>query len=163
MALSPEAEQATPETTDEPAGGESVPTVDPRAPRFGQAITALGLGSAVAFDLPVVLYATAAVLVVPVASGWRIDPYAVLWRTAVLPVLGRPEEREPAAPHRFARVLGAIGAGLASALALAGAPTAAYAVAGGVALLAALAASTGTCLGCRMYRQVSFFRRLNLV
>lgn len=143
------------------ADGE--PLVDPRAPRFGQTITALGLGGAIALDLPLLLYATTAVLLVAVLSGWRIDLYAVLWRTVMIPILGRPREREPAAPHRFARVLGAIGSGLASGLVLAGVPLAGYVVAGAVALLAALAASTGICLGCRMYRQVAFFRRLNVV
>lgn len=150
-------------STGDEVDADGEPLVDPRAPRFGQTITALGLGGAITLDLPLLLYATAAVLLGAVLSGWRIDLYAVLWRTVMIPILGRPQEREPAAPHRFARVLGAIGGGLASVLVLIGVPLAGYVVAGAVALLAALAASTGICLGCRMYRQVAFFRRLNVV
>lgn len=137
--------------------------VDPRAPRFGQTLTALGLGGAVVFDTPILLYAVAVVLVAAVASGWRLDLYAAVWRTLVVRALGSPTEREAAAPHRFARVLGAIGATLASVLVVAGFVTPGYAVAAAVAGLAALAASTGLCVGCRMYRQVALFRRLHIV
>lgn len=158
------------ETTTHSARREAAPDeagdvtlIDPRAPRFGQTLTTLGLGGAIVLDFPPLLYATAVVLVAAVASGWRLDLYATLWRHVVLPIVGRPAEREPAAPHRFARVLGAIGATLASVLVLAGIPLAGYAVAGAVALLAGLAASTGICVGCKLYRQVALFRRLNIV
>lgn len=142
---------------------DGVTLIDPRAPRFGQTLTALGLGTAVLIDLPILLYATAAVLLVAVISGWRIDLYAALWGRVGIPIVGQPTEREPAAPHRFARVLGAIGAGLASALVFAGVTPAGSIVAALVALLAFLAASTGFCLGCRMYRHVARFRRLDVV
>lgn len=137
--------------------------VDPRAPRFGQTLTTLGLGGAIVLDVPLLLYATATVLITAVASGWRIDLYAALWRRLALPIFGRPATREPAAPHRFARVLGAVGAGVASLLVLTGVPIVGYAVAGVVALLAGLAAVSGLCLGCRLYRQVALFRRLDLI
>jgi hypothetical protein len=51
----------------------------------------------------------------------------------------------------------------ASGLLFAGLPLAGYAVAGLVASLAGLAAATDVCIGCRMYRQVSLFRRLGVV
>ena len=148
-----------------PTRGESaeVTLVDPRAPRFGQTLTTLGLGGAIVLDFPLLLYATTVVLVAAVVSGWRLDLYATLWRRVLIPVVGKPLEREPAAPHRFARVMGAIGATLASALVLAGVPMAGYLVAGAVALLAGFAATTGICIGCKVYRQVAFFRRLNVV
>lgn len=145
------------------SGSSDVTLVDPRAPRFGQTLTTLGLGGAVVLDFPPLLYATAFVLVAAVASGWRLDLYAALWRTLLVPIVGAPAEREPASPHRFARLLGAVGATLASVLVLAEFSLLGYVVAGAVAVLAALAASTGICLGCRMYRQVAFFRRLNVV
>ena len=137
--------------------------VDPRAPRFGQTLTALGFGSAILFDVPVLVYAVTAVLVAAVVSGWRLDLYATLWRTAMVPLVGQPAEREHAAPHRFARLLGAGFGFLGSGLLLAGFPLAGYAVVGTVVVLAGLAASTGFCLGCRMYRQVRFVQRLGLV
>ncbi len=147
------------ETTDSP-GDE--PVVDSRAPRFGQTLTTLALVSAIALERPLLLYAVTAVLVAAVASGWRIDLYAVLWKRGVRRFLP-PVEPEPAAPHRFARVVGAVGTLLASALVVAGFPLAGYAVAGGVAAAAGLAAATGLCLGCRMYGEVAAFRRLGLV
>lgn len=142
---------------------DGVTLVDPRAPRFGQTLTSLGLGGAVVLDRPILLYGIAIVLVAAVASGWRLDLYSTLWRRGMNPIVGQPAEREPASPHRFARVMGAIGAGLAGVLVLAGVPTGGYVVAGLVAVLAGLAASTGICIGCRMYRQVAFFRRLDIV
>ena len=144
-------------------GADGFVLVDPRAPRFGQTLTTLGFGSAIALDLPVLVYAVTVVMTAAVISGWRIDLYAFLWRNVMLPFVGKPVEREAAAPHRFARVMGAIFGILGSALLLAGLPLAGYAAVGIVVVLAGLAAATGICLGCKMYRQVQFFQRLGLV
>lgn len=142
--------------------------VDPRAPRFGQAVTATLALSGVALGMPALVYAVAAVLGTAVASGWRLDLYAVLWRRVLTPVVGPSSEREPATPHRFARLLGAIGTALASVLLLLGgvvpgATAAGFAIAGVVGALAALGALTGFCLGCRLYGQVAYFRRLGIL
>lgn len=137
--------------------------VDPRAPRFGQGLTATGLTLAIGLQAPILVYAVAAVLLAAVVSGWRVDLYGLLWRRALVRVVGRPDEREPAAPHRFAKLLGASFTAVASALLLAGIPLAGYAVAGAVALLAGVAAVLDVCVGCRMYRQVGFFRGLGVV
>ena len=48
-------------------------------------------------------------------------------------------------------------------VAVAGVAVAGYAIAGLVAALAAIAGIGGYCLGCKMYRQVSFFRQLGVV
>lgn len=144
--------------------------VDPRAPRFGQALTATLALLGVLLQSPALIYAVTVLLVVAVASRWRIDPYAFLWRSVVRRVVGPPAETESALPHRFARVVGAIFTVIASAFLLAAALTgvAALALAGyvfavAVGLLAALGATTGFCLGCRMYAQVALFRRLGLL
>lgn len=150
-------------TTESPGHGEGVTLVDPRVPRFGQAITTLGLLVAIALQAPVFVYAVAAVLLTAVGSRWRLHPYRFVWRRAVAPAVGPPAEPEPAAPHRFATVLGAVGTTLASAAILAGFPAAGYVLAGAVAVAAGLAATTGFCLGCRMYRGVSLFRRIDIV
>lgn len=139
------------------------PVVDPRAPRFGQAITAVGLLGFVVLQAPALLFVITAILLAAVLTRWRFDPYAIVWRTLVQPIVGAPTAPEPAAPHRFAKVMGATGTTLASALLLAGLPLAAAVIAIGVALAAGLAAVSGLCLGCRMYQQVGFLRRLNLV
>lgn len=147
-----------------------VALVDPRAPRFGQAITASGLLLGIVLREPLFVVAVTVVLAVSVLSGWRLDLYGFLWRTAVLPVIGPPAERDPAAPHRFAKLMGA-GFTVVASVALFGASVVAvpnlvlagYTVAGLVAALAGLAAATDICVGCRMYKQVSFFRRLGVV
>ena len=140
-----------------------VAMVDPRGPRFGQSLTALGLLGGVILGEPLLVLGVATVLVAAVASGYRADLWATLWRRGAARVVGRPAEREPAAPHRFAKVLGAGMTALASLLLLVGFPTAGYAIAGLVAALAGLAAVTDVCVGCRMYRGVSLFRRLGVV
>lgn len=151
--------------------------VDPRAPRFGQTLTTFGLAVGLVLQEPVLIAAVAVVLNAALLSGWRVDLYAFLWRNVMIPIVGRPEEREPASPHRFARLMGAGFTALATALlaldiALAPAPVAlglslpalaGYGLALMVTALAALAASTGICVGCRMYRQVAFFRRIGVV
>lgn len=136
----------------------SVALVDPRAPRFGQAITATLLLVGVALTAPMFVYAIAVLLGISVLSRWRLDSYRFLWKHALIPLVGPPDEPEPAAPHRFAKLLGATGAGLATLLLLVGFPTIGFAIAAVVGVLAGLAATTGFCLGCRMYRQVSFLR-----
>lgn len=151
--------------TAEQSGSEASSTtlVDPRAPRFGQTLTTLGLLAGIALQTPLFVYGVAAVLAAAVLSGWRVDAWGALWRLGARRVLDPPAEREPAAPHRFAKLMGAGFTTAASLFLLAGVPLAGYALAGTVAALAGLAALTDVCLGCRMYRQVSFFRRLGVV
>jgi len=78
-------------------------------------------------------------------------------------LLGPPGTREPAAPHRFAKILGATGTTAATAFLIAGFTTVGFAIAAIVGLLAALAALTGLCVGCKMYRQVSFLHHHDIV
>ena len=152
------------------AGDGDVELIDPRAPRFGQLVTMTGLVLGVLLREPLLVAAVAVVLNAAVLSGWRLDLYGTLWRNVMIPIVGRPEETEPASPHRFAQLMGAAFTALAtvllyaapavevSALALAG-----YAIAGLVALLAGVAGIGDYCVGCKMYRQVAFFRRLGVV
>ena len=136
--------------------------VDPRAPRFGQAITATVLALGIVLGQPVLVYALAVVMLAAIFSGWRVDLYAVLWRRIARQFV-EPREPEPASPHRFARLMGATGTTLAGVLLLAGLPTPGYAVAGLIAVIAGFSSATGYCIGCRMYKGVSFFRRLDVV
>ena len=152
-------------TADARAGpaADGVVLVDPRAPRFGQAVTALGLLAGLVIQAPAFVFAIAVVLNAAVLTRWRLHPYRLAWRYAVAPVVGAPEAPEPAAPHRFATLLGAVGTALASLALLAGVPLVGYALAGAVALAAGLGATTGFCLGCHAYRSVALVRRLDLV
>lgn len=137
--------------------------VDPRAPRFGQALTATLLLAGVALQAPAFVYAVAAVLAAAVLTGWRVDLWAVCFRRVVRPRIGPPTRLEDPSPHRFAKLLGAVGTVLASGFAIAGLAVAAYAIATAVAIAAGLAAVTGLCIGCRLYRQVRFVQRLGIV
>ena len=137
---------------------------------MGQAITATVAIAAIARAEPLVVYALAALLVTPVLSRWVVDPYRFLWRQVVSRAFGPPTETESALPHRFARVVGAVVTTLASvALLLAGATgvsalaLAGFALVGIVAVLAALGAVTGFCLGCRTYRSVARLQSLGVL
>lgn len=137
--------------------------VDPRAPRFGQGVTATLLGLAIVLQEPAPVYLVALVLGTAAVSGWRIDLYGLFWRNVVSEFVGEPGHMESASPHRFAKLVGAVFTLLASAALYLGVPLVGYLLAGVVAGLAGLAATTGICVGCRMYRQVGFFRRLGVV
>jgi hypothetical protein len=124
--------------------------LDPRGQRFAAAVTSL-------------------VLVVILLTGWgwlalaqtlvfavtaydpRKGPYALLFRALVLPRIGPPAEREPAAPVRFAQLVGFTFAAVATVGYLSGV-TALGVVFAAFALLAAfLNAAFGLCLGCEAY------------
>jgi hypothetical protein len=149
----------------ETATTATAPAVDPRAPRFGQGLTASLLAVGTVLREPWLVALVALTLTLAVVSRWRLDPYALLWRHLLIPLVGPPERPEAAAPHRFAKLIGATFTLGATPLVLVGGPfaLAGYALAGVVAVLAGLAATTGFCLGCRLYGQLAIARRLDLV
>ena len=112
---------------------------------------------------------TSAVLIVVLATGWgwlalaqtvvfaitaldpRKGPYAYVYRALILPRLGPPVEREPAAPVRFAQTVGFTFLAVATVGYLTGL-TALGVVFTAFGLLAAfLNAAFGLCLGCEAY------------
>lgn len=158
-------ETGTHETTGATEQSSDAPlaTVDPRAPRLGNTLTATGLLGGVVLAHPAPIAAVGVVLAAAVLSGWRLDLYALAWRRVAVPLVGPTDEREAAAPHRFAKLMGAVGASLATVLLVADLALAGYALAVAVGLAATLSATTGFCIGCRLYRQVALFRRLGVV
>ncbi|MCU1473328.1 DUF4395 domain-containing protein [Amnibacterium sp.] len=133
-------------------------SVDPRAPRFGAAITAVVLlvdvflGVAGATVAAVVLLAAVTAL-----FGWgafagiRRHPYGVLFRRFVRPRLAPPAELEDAAAPTFAQLVGFVVTVVGLVVALSGVPLAAP-IAAGVAFVAAfLNAVFDFCLGCELY------------
>lgn len=158
------------ESSSTETGTPDVTMIDPRAARFGQVITMSVLLLGISLQEPLLILAIAAILNAAVLSGWRLTVYGFLWQRGMVPLVGAPEEPEPAAPHRFAKVMGAGLSGTATVL-LFGAPAfslPSLAVVGyAVAFVHAGAAAVGGigdyCIGCRMYRQVAFFRRLGVV
>ena len=131
--------------------------LDPRGQRFAAALTS-------------------AVLIVVLATGWgwlalaqtvvfaitaldpRKGPYAYAYRALILPRLGPPAEREPAAPVRFAQTVGFSFLAVAAVGYLTGL-TALGVVFAAFGLLAAfLNAAFGLCLGCEAYLLIKRIR-----
>jgi hypothetical protein len=136
---------------------ERVPMVDPRQPRFGQAVTgtALAVGYFVGWApmIPVV----GAILAGASLVGSRGNLYSHLFR-GLKPLLrlGPPRELEEAAPPRFANTLGFIFLTAASVAYFAFSPPLlggwlAWGLALVVSALALLSAITGICVGCELY------------
>jgi hypothetical protein len=124
--------------------------LDPRGPRFAAAVTSAVLVVVLVTGSGWLALAQAAVFAVTAADPRR-GPYGLFFRAVLAPRLGRPEELEPAAPVRFAQVVGLVFAVTAAVGFLAGLPALGYAAAG-VALVAAfLNAAFGLCLGCEVY------------
>jgi hypothetical protein len=121
--------------------------VDSHLPRFSQGLQALLLAAAFVID-PVsgrwVVVALAAILCAAAAGGAKANLFAYAYRALPIP----PGEPEPAAPPRFAQVLGAVFLTIASVILFAASiETTGWWVGGWgpallVALLAGLAATT---------------------
>lgn len=118
--------------------------IDSNLPRFSQGVQAVVLALAFLLGAEAVVPALALVLVAAVAGGPRLNLLAHLYRA--LPI--SPGDPEPAAPPRFAQLLGAVFLVIASVvLAVAEAGTGPWWVLGwgpalAVAVLAGIAATT---------------------
>lgn len=139
----------------------SQPTqVDPRALRFGAAITSVVL--AVSLVSPVRVTEILLILQVIVFAAGAFGslqraPYGLLFAKVVRPRIGAPAETEDSRPPRFAQLVGFVFLVVALVGFFSGAIVVGY-VATAFALIAALLnASVGFCLGCEMYLA---FRRL---
>jgi hypothetical protein len=129
--------------------------VDPRQPRFGQAITGIALLVAYLGEWPVVIPIVAGVLAAASLLGARANIYAYLFRVAKR-LLRPPRELEEAGPPRFANTLGFVFLTAATVAYFAFSPPllggwVAWGLALLVASLALLAAATGLCVGCEFY------------
>ncbi|MEE6260544.1 DUF4395 domain-containing protein [Plantactinospora sonchi] len=130
--------------------------LDPRAPRFAAALTALVMVVVLLTGSGWLALAQAAVFGVAAVDP-RWNPYALIFRFLVAPRLARPTELEPAAPVRFSQVVGLLFLLVGAAGYLAGAQVLGL-VMSCLALAAAfLNAAFGLCLGCETYLA---FRRL---
>jgi hypothetical protein len=125
--------------------------IDPRGQRFGAGVSVVVLGLAFTFDLPIVVALVALALGASSAFGTRWFVLGRAWPFVRSALRLRPTEPEHEYPPRFAQALGTTFLGIALALfATVGAPEAWLPVAA-VAGLQALLATTGYCLGCRLY------------
>lgn len=132
--------------------------LDVRGVRFSAAVTTVVLAVVLITGWGWLALAQAVVFAVTAATP-RYGPYALLYRTLVAPRLGPPADREPAAPVRFAQLVG-----LAFSFAAAVSYLASAWLAGAVLAAAALAAAFlnaafGFCLGCEVYLGLRRLRR----
>ncbi len=127
------------------------PPIDPRGPRFNQAVLATGLLVGFLLDLEAVVPVFAAVLFLGAALGPRYGPFLRLYAEVIKPRLAPPAELEDPRPPRFAATVGALFLLAATISFAAGASGLGWALTLVVAALAALAATTGVCLGCEVY------------
>jgi hypothetical protein len=127
--------------------------VDPRQPRFGQAVTGSVLAVAFVLGWTPALPILAAVLGAGSLLGPRGNLYAHMWRALVrLLRFPPPTELEEIGPPRFANTVGFLFLAVATAAAYAlGAETLAWTLGLVVSGLALLAAVTGLCVGCELY------------
>lgn len=125
--------------------------IDARAPRFGQGVTALVALLGIVFGWPLAWALMSAQLVLGLTLGRRWCLPCVAYYVLVQPRIGEGE-LEDSRPPRLANAMGAAFMAAAAALWWLGAEGAGTAVAALVAGLATLAASTGLCVGCELYR-----------
>ncbi|MGI9022678.1 MAG: DUF4395 domain-containing protein [Acidimicrobiales bacterium] len=125
--------------------------IDPRAPRFNQAVVATLLLVAFVANWPLLVPALATVLLAGALFGPRFAPFLALYVTLIKPRLGPPTELEDPRPPLFAATIGALVLFGATTAFLAGNIDLGWILALAVAVLAGLAATTGICVGCEIY------------
>jgi Domain of unknown function (DUF4395) len=131
--------------------------IDARAPRFNQ--TTIGVLSVVALLTGWwwLLTLLALQLVVGLRFGRRFCLACVAYFRFVQPRFGEGPV-EDARPPRFANLVGAVVLSAATLAYLAGFPVVGAALGGVVAILALLAAATGLCVGCELYKLLARVR-----
>lgn len=133
--------------------------IDPRGPRFNQAVLATALLGGFLVDWRPVVPLFAVVLLLGAAFGPRYGPFLLLFAKVVRPRLGPPRELEDPRPPRFSAALGVAFLAAGTLAFIAGQAGLAWALALVVAALAALAAVTGLCVGCEIYLLLARRRR----
>ena len=125
--------------------------IDPRGHRFGAGVSAILLIGAfltgATWLVPIVLLSIG----VSAAFGLKYSIYGVVWRR-IAKTLALPKvEPEHEYPPRFAQVLGSVALTLALISFVLGVTTLGWLFVLAVAALQTLLATTGYCLGCRLY------------
>src|SRR5512132_2791018 len=131
--------------------------VDVRAPRFLQATVGAGAVLALVTGWWWLYGLLALQLIVGLVMGRRWCLPCVAYFELVQPRVGEGRV-EDARPPRFANKVGATVLGLAFAAHLAGLDAAGTALGALVAVLALLAAATGLCVGCELYKLAARLR-----
>ena len=149
--------------TNSPEPNRSGPKpIDPRGPRFNQAVLSVGLLLGFLLDWRPVVPGFAVVLALGAALGPRYGPFLRLYAEVIKPRLGPPSELEDPRPPRFAAAVGVLFLTAGTVAFLAGASTLGWVLALVVAVLAGLSATTGICVGCEIYLFVARRRGIAL-
>jgi hypothetical protein len=130
--------------------------LDPRGPRFAAAVTTVVLVAVLVTSSGWLALAQAVVFALTAASPRR-GPYGLLYRAVAAPRLHPPAELEPAAPVRFAQLVGMAFTLVAAVGYLTGVAPLGVVMAACALAAAFLNAAFGLCLGCEAYLA---FRRL---
>jgi hypothetical protein len=125
--------------------------IDHRAPRFNQAVVGIVALLGAAFGWPLAWALVSAQLLIGLTLGRRFCLTCVAYFTLIQPRFGEGP-LEDSRPPRLANVIGFAFLGSAAAAWWLGSPAAGTVLGSIVAALALLAASTGFCAGCELYR-----------
>jgi len=125
--------------------------IDPRGHRFGAGVSAILLIGAFLTGATWLVALVLLSIGVSAAFGLRWSIYGAIWRRIVRVARLGPTEPEHEYPPRFAQVLGSVALVLALIAFALGATTLGWAFTLAVAGLQTLLATTGYCLGCRLY------------
>jgi Domain of unknown function (DUF4395)/Glutaredoxin len=127
------------------------PVIDARAPRFNQAVIGLAALLAFAFHWWPLLSLAALQLALALAFGPRVCLGCIIFFKLVRPHLG-PGRLEDARPVRFANLVGLVFLSAGTLAHVIGFHVLGWILGLVVAALALLAATTGLCVGCTIYR-----------
>ena len=125
--------------------------IDPRGHRFGAGVSAMLLIAAFVTGTPWLVAVVLATIGVSAAFGLRYSIYGVAWRRIARALALPKVEPEHEYPPRFAQVLGSVALILSLVAFAVGATTLGWVFALAVAGLQTLLATTGYCLGCKLY------------
>lgn len=128
-------------------------TVDVNVPRFNQGTVAVLTAVAFVFQLDWLVATAFAILAVSWLLGPRFAPLTQLYVRLIRPRIGPPTEFEPAAPPRFAQLIGSVFLGASTVAFALGLTAVGWTLSLVVTALAALAAVTRICVGCIVYEK----------
>jgi hypothetical protein len=134
--------------------------VDARAPRFSQAVTGVVALLGVLFGWPLAWAIMSVQILMGLTLGRRYCLPCLAYFTLVQPRLGEGP-LEDSRPPRLANMMGTTLLGLAAIAWWLGAPGVGVALGILVATLALVAASTGFCAGCEVYRVMARLRGIS--
>jgi len=134
-----------------------VPVIDARAPRFNQGMIGAAALLAFLFGFWPLLSLAALQLALTLTFGPRLCLACLVYFKLVRPRLG-PGPVKDARPVRFANLVGFVLLSAGSIAHLAGYPRLGWTLGLLVAALALLAAASGLCAGCEMYRWLAYLR-----